>query len=100
MAIKILGNEPTIIIGALTRVVEAVFPTAVILGYIHWDGAQVAQAVLFTGLVMAFVQVWLTRSQVYPELQVNALIKTAVKEPSNTTVAQVKEIQAAKEQAD
>lgn len=91
------GREPTVILGAISEVVRAVIPTLIIFGVIHWTGDQVAQFVLLVGVVIGALNVTLTRSQTTSTPAVNDLIKTAVKLPTGTTVAEVKAEQAQKD---
>lgn len=90
-------KEPTVILGALFEVVRAIIPTLIIFGLINWTDTQVAQVFLLVGVVVGFLNVLLTRSQVTPEPTVNALIREAVDSPAGTTPQAVKEAVEAKE---
>lgn len=91
------GKEPAVILGALSEVVRAIIPTLIIFGIINWTDIQTAQVMLLVGVVVGFLNVTLTRSQVTPEPTVNALIREAVKSPTGTSVSEVKEAVEAKE---
>lgn len=93
------GKEPTVILGALSEVIKAIIPMLIIFGILHWTGEQVAQVMIVTSVVIAFINTAWARSQVTPTVQSDALIKTAVKQPEGTTVAEVKNIQEAKDAA-
>lgn len=92
------GKEPTVVLGALSEVIKAIIPMLIIFGFINWTGEQVAQVMLVVGVGIAFFNVMLTRSQTTSEPQMNALIRTAVSQPSGTAVETVKDIQAAKDE--
>jgi len=94
----VFGKEPAVILGALSEVVKAIIPTLIIFGFIHWTDVQVAQIMLLVGVVVGALNIVLTRSQVTSTPQVDALIKTAVAQPSGTPVEKVKDIQAAKDE--
>lgn len=94
---NIFGKEPAVVLAASSEVVKAVIPTLIIFGIIHWTGEQVAQVMLTVGVVIAFVNTWLTRAQTTPESTLNKLIKEAVKSSADTTVGEVKAAVAAKE---
>lgn len=91
------GKEPAVILGALSEVVKAIIPMLIIFGFIHWTGEQVAQVMLVVGVSIAFFNVLLTRSQTTSLPQTDALIRTAVAQPSGTSVGTVKDIQADKD---
>lgn len=82
-------KEPTLILGALSEVIRAVIPTLIIFGFIQWTGEQVAQVMLLVGVVIAFLTILLTRSQVVPTEKANAQIETAIRMPASATVPQV-----------
>jgi hypothetical protein len=82
-------REPTVILGALSEVVKAVIPMLIIFNFINWSGEQVAQVMLVVGVVIAFFNVLLTRSQVVPIDKSDALVKKAIEMPANTTLHQV-----------
>jgi len=90
-------KEPSIVLGALTEVIKAIIPMLIIFGFIHWTGEQVAQVMLVVGVTFTFVNVLITRSQVTPQADVNALIRTAVNMPSGTPVEDVKAAQEVKD---
>jgi len=92
------SREPTVILGAVSEVVRAIVPTLIIFGVISWTSEQTAQFLLLIGVVIGSLTVVLTRSQVRPEADVNALIRTAVAQPAGTSVTAVKDIQAAKDE--
>jgi hypothetical protein len=91
------GKEPAVILGALSEVIRAIIPTLIIFGIINWTDVQTAQVMLLVGVSVGFFNVLLTRSQVRPESDVNALIKEAVKSKAGTTVNEVKAAVEAKE---
>ncbi len=93
------GKEPTVVLGALAEIVKAVIPMLIIFGILKWTPEQLAQVMLVVGVMVGSLSVVLTRSQTRAEPEVNALIRTAVKQPENTSVEKVKEIQAAKDGA-
>lgn len=90
------GKEPTVVLGALSEVVRAVIPMLIIFGFIHWTGEQVAQVMVVVGVGVAFLNTLLTRSQVVPIETADKQIKTALNEPSTTSVETVKNITEAK----
>lgn len=84
-----LTKEPAVILGALSEVIKAVIPLLIIFNFINWTGEQVAQVMLVVGVVIGFLNVLLTRSQVVPTGTANAQIETAVRMPTGTTVDEV-----------
>lgn len=84
-----LGKEPAVVLGALSEVVKAVIPLLIIFNFINWTGEQVAQVMLVVGVIIGFLNVVLTRSQVVPTERANEQIQRAIESPSNTTVEQV-----------
>jgi len=93
------GREPAVVLGALAEIVKAVIPMLIIFGILKWTAEQTAQVMLVVGVVVGSLSIVLTRSQVRSEPEVNSLIRTAVKQPENTSVEKVKEIQAEKDAA-
>ena len=91
-------KEPALVFKVLEEIVRAAIPMALIFGWIHWTEMQTGAVLLFIGVLVGGVSMLLTRSQVRPEGEVNALIRTAVKQPENTSVEKVKDIQAAKDE--
>lgn len=83
-------KEPTVIVGAVSEILRQIVPTLIIFGVINWTGEQVAQVTMLLGLVVALVNILVTRSQVTSNALTDDLIKAAVKMPSNSTVADVK----------
>jgi hypothetical protein len=83
------NKEPAVILGALSEVVRAIIPTLIIFGLINWSGDQVAQVMLLVGVMVGFLNVLLTRSQVVPTEKANAQIETAIRMPADATVKQV-----------
>jgi hypothetical protein len=71
------GKEPAVILGALSEVIRAVIPTLIIFGFISWTGEQVAQVMLLVGVVIAFLNIALTRSQVVPIVVADKQIEVA-----------------------
>lgn len=84
-----LGKEPAVILGALSEVIKAIIPMLIIFNFINWSGEQVAQVMLVVGVIIGFLNVVLTRSQVVPTETANAQIAVGIKSPKNTTVEQV-----------
>ncbi len=93
------GKEPAVVLGALAEIVKAVIPMLIIFGILKWTAEQTAQVMLVVGVMVGSLSIVLTRSQTRAEPEVNALIRTAVKMPENTSVEQVKEVQATKDAA-
>jgi len=92
------SREPTVILGAVSEIARAVVPTLIIFGVISWTSEQTAQFLLLIGVVIGSLTVVLTRSQVRPESDVNALIRTATQQQAGTSPEKVKEIQAEKDE--
>lgn len=82
------GREPTAILGGLAEVVKAIIPLLIIFGFIRWSGEQVAQVMLVVGVVVGFLTVLFTRSQVAPAQDV----QTALDAPAGTTPKQLEKI--------
>lgn len=87
--IYLFGKEPAVILGALSEVVKAIIPMLIIFNFINWSGEQVAQVMLVVGVVIGFLNVVLTRSQVVPTERANEQIETAIKMPASATLKQV-----------
>jgi hypothetical protein len=92
------GREPAVVLGALSEIIKAVIPMLIIFGFIQWTSEQVAQVMIVVGVIVGGLNIVLTRSQVRPEADVNALIRTAIAQPAGTRVETVKDIQAAKDE--
>jgi len=93
----LFGKEPTLVLKVLEEVVRAAIPMALIFGWVHWTEPQTGAVLLFIGVVVGGIAMLLTRSQVTSVVQSDALIRTAIKEPSGTSVQEVKNIQEAKD---
>lgn len=91
------SKEPAVILGALAEMFKAIIPALIIFGLLKWTPEQVAAVMFVVGVAVSSLTVILTRSQTTATPDVNALIRTAVAQPSNTSVATVKDIQAAKD---
>jgi len=92
------SREPAVVLGALAEVVKAIIPMLIIFGILKWTGEQVAQVMVVVGVLVGSLTIVLTRSQVTPGEQVNALIRTAVEQPTGTPVQVVKNIQEKKDE--
>lgn len=92
------SKEPAVVLGALSEIVKAIIPMLIIFGILKWTGEQVAQVMIVVSVVVGSLTVMLTRTQVTSTPDVNALIRTAVDQPPNTSVETVKTIQAAKDE--
>lgn len=92
-----MNKEPALIIKAFEEILRAAIPMALAFGWIHWTDVQIGTVVLFTGLVLGFISLLVTRSQVVPTQTANAQIETAIKGPSTATVGTVIADTAAKE---
>jgi len=90
-------KEPAVVLGAIAEIIKAIVPTLIIFGIIHWTDVQTAQVMLLVGVVVGSLNIVLTRSQVMPGADVNALIRTAVNMPSGTPVEAVKAAQEVKD---
>lgn len=86
------GKEPAVIFGGLGEVVRAIVPLLIIFGFIHWTPEQTAAAYLAVSVILGYIVTLLTRSNTTPTETVNELIKTAVKMPADSTVAEVKAV--------
>lgn len=91
------GKEPTIVLGALSEVLRQAIPMLILFGILNWTPEQIAAVMLFWGSLVTLGSIILTRSQVVSHQVANQQIETAVKMPSDTTVAEV--VAAAKEDA-
>lgn len=83
------GKEPAVVLGALSEVVRAVIPTLIIFGMIQWTSEQVAQVMLLVGVIVGFLNILLTRSQVVATETADKQIDVALKMPSTATKGQV-----------
>jgi hypothetical protein len=90
-------KEPALVFKVLEEIIRAAIPMALIFSWIHWTEMQTGAVLLFIGVVTGGISMLLTRSQVTSEPEVNALIRTAVAQPTGTKVETVKEIQAEKD---
>ncbi len=90
-------KEPTVIIGALSEVVRAIIPLLIIFNILHWTPEQIAQVLLFVGVLVKSAEVMYTRSQVVPTVVANKQIETATTMAPGTPVEAV--IKATKEGA-
>lgn len=84
-----MNKEPAVIVKAVEEILRAAIPMALAFGWIHWTDVQIGTVVLFTGLVLGFVSLMFTRSQVIPTDTANKQIETAIRMPSTVTVGQV-----------
>lgn len=91
------NKNPAAILSAIAEMVKAVIPMLILFGIIHWTPDQVAAVMFVAGIAVTSITTILTRSQVTPNDQVNALIEQAIKMPVGTPVETVKSIQAAKD---
>ena len=83
------GKEPTVVLGSLSEVIRAVIPMLLVFGYVHWTDAQTGSVMLVVGVTIGALNVIFTRSQTVSTQVANDQIKTAIKAPSDTTVAEV-----------
>jgi len=60
-----------------------------VFGYVHWTDAQTGSVMLVVGVTIGALNVIFTRSQTVSTQVANDQIKTAIKAPSDTTVAEV-----------
>lgn len=83
------GKEPTVVLGSLSEVIRAVIPMLLVFGYVHWTDAQTGSVMLVVGVTIGALNVIFTRSQTVSTQVANDQIKTAIRAPSDTTVAEV-----------
>lgn len=84
-----MGKEPAVIFKGIEEILRAAIPMAILFGWITWNPEQIAAVTLFGGLVLGFISMTLTRSQVISTEKANAQIETAIRMPSSATVEQV-----------
>lgn len=84
-----MNKEPTVIINGLSELLRQVLPLLVVIGVVQLSPEKLAGLVSIIGLVLAFVSTTLLRSQTVSTQVANDQIKTAIKAPSDTTVAEV-----------
>lgn len=84
-----MNKEPAVIVKAIEEILRAAIPMALAFGWIHWTDVQIGTVVLFTGLVLGFVSLMFTRSQVVPMQVADKQIDVALKMPSTATKEQV-----------
>lgn len=84
-----MNREPALIIKAFEEILRAAIPMALAFGWIQWTDVQIGTVVLFTGLVLGFISLLVTRSQVTPTTVANAQIETAIKGPTTATLGTV-----------
>ena len=84
-----MNKEPAVITKGIEELLRAAIPMAILFGWIHWSPEQIGAVTLFVGLLLGFVSLMFTRSQVVPMQVADRQIDVALKMPSTANKAQV-----------
>lgn len=84
-------KEPAVIFNGIGEIFRSVVPCLILFGLIHWTDQQIAAVFLVVSVILSFLTTLLTRSQSTSTDTMNTLIKTAVKMPTDSTIAEVKD---------
>lgn len=92
------GKDPAVFFGGIGELIRAIVPMLVLFGLIVWSPEQIAAVFLVVSVCLTFLTTMFTRNAVTPTVTSDALIKTAVNMPADSTVAQVKRVAEIREQ--
>lgn len=84
-----LSKEPAVILSGLGELFKAVIPVLILFEFVNWTDKQIAGLMFLSGVAISVFTTWFTRQSVVPTDKANAQIRTAIKAPSDMTVAQV-----------
>lgn len=91
-------KEPVAVSAAISVAIKAVLLATMAFG-LNMTSDQLTAVMFAADSLLALFAIFVVRNQVTSQPQVNALIRTAVQQPENTSVEKVKEIQAEKDAA-
>lgn len=86
-----MNREPTVIIGVIVGLIEAVIPMLLVFQIIHWTEVQTGAVMLVIAVAAKGLGIVLTRSQVVPVAKADAQLAMAASMPKGTSVAKIKE---------
>lgn len=88
----LFNKEPTVIIGVVTAIIEAVIPMLLVFNIIHWSQMEVGAVMLVVGVIAKGLATVLARQNVVPIEIVDQQIQKGIDAPKGTTtVKKVKE---------
>ena len=83
------GKEPAVVFNSLGELFKAVVPVLILFGFVHWSDKQVAGVMFLAGVAITFLTTLFTRTQTVSIPTANEQIRTAIKMPEHSTVADV-----------